>query len=85
MRLLQAKFSRGVSLKELRSIAAVIAMQAWISPSRDAKRSYGLMVGWFISQWAEVAPWLPFVALRDTAGRAIDGRREAIERGLVRI
>jgi hypothetical protein len=83
-RALQAKFSSGVSLKELRSIAAVIAMHARIrGPSRDANRSYGLMIIWFIAQWADVAPWLPFVELRDATGRPIDGRREAVERGLI--
>jgi hypothetical protein len=83
-RALQAKFSSGVSLKELRSIAIVIAAHARIRPpSRDANRSYGLMVVWFIARWSDVAPWLPFVALRDATGRAIDGCREAVERGLL--
>jgi hypothetical protein len=86
VQILQAKFSSGVRLRELRSIALVIVAIANLEPpGRDAKRQLGLMLDWFRQNWAVVACWLPFVNLRDERGRTIDGQREFMEATLKRI
>jgi hypothetical protein len=75
--ILQAQFSSGVRLPELRSIALVLSSIADLPPpGRDAKRQLGLMVQWFVRHWNVVSCWLPFVTLRDEQGLPIDGRRE---------
>jgi hypothetical protein len=79
---LQAKFSTGVRLSELKSIAAILArITGFPGPSRDAKRSYILTVKWFKDNWKWVLPWLPLVQLKDARNMVIDGQREAKERG----
>jgi hypothetical protein len=82
-RLICVKFSSGVTLKELRSIAAVLCLVAnRAPPPRVAKRSFQAMVGWLAENWAALAPFLALVGLQDEQGRVIDSRREALEKGL---
>jgi hypothetical protein len=80
LRALHARFSTGLRLPELRSIAAIICHLVGIArPSRDMHRSYPLMVKWFAENWAEVSPCLNVVQLMDAEERAIDGSREMAE------
>jgi hypothetical protein len=86
VQVLQAKFSSGVRLRDLRSIALVICTLAKIEPpGRDAKRQLGLMLAWFRGNWEVVSSWLPFVHLCDDGGRPIDGQREFVEISLKRL
>jgi hypothetical protein len=79
-RFLCAKFSSGVTLKELRSIACIISSVSNLKPpSRDIKRSRGRLVRWFIDYWPIVYPWLAVTNLRDADDRSIDGSREFFE------
>jgi hypothetical protein len=78
--LLQVKFSTGATLREISSIAELIAFLAGIpGPSREAKRNVAEMVRWFKWNWSAASAWLPMLALRDKADRVIDGRREISE------
>jgi hypothetical protein len=78
---LKTKFSSGVTLKELRSIAVVVSlMSGLLEPSREDKRSYVLMIKWFKDRWETVGPMLPFIHLRDANDRIIDSRRELIDK-----
>jgi hypothetical protein len=80
---LRAKFSSGVCLRELRSIAVVLSqLTGLLEPNRDIKRSYVLLIKWFKNHWNQILPWLPLIQLRDGEDRPIDGRREISERGL---
>jgi hypothetical protein len=80
---LQAKFSTGVSLAELRSIGLLAAQFGGLSPpSRESKRCYRHMVEWFVVNWAGVAPWLNFIQLRDSQSHPIDRTREMADRGI---
>jgi hypothetical protein len=82
--LLQLRFSSGVSLAELRSVAVVVAEMGGISPPpRDSKRSFQLLIEWFVANWACVGPWLAFIELRDAANRPIDRMREMVDRGMI--
>jgi hypothetical protein len=78
---LRAKFSSGVCLRELRSIAVVLSqLTGLLEPNRDIKRSYVLLIKWFKDHWNQILPWLPLIQLRDGEDRPIDGRREISER-----
>jgi hypothetical protein len=80
---LQAKFSSGLCLRELRSIAIILSgLTGVLEPNRDVKRSYLLLIKWFKERWSQILPWLPLIQLRDGEDRPIDGRREISERGL---
>jgi hypothetical protein len=80
-RVLMGKFSSGITLRELSTVAELISALADIQPpSRDAKRSFRLMIGWFRARWAAVSRWLPLVHLRDEEDRVIDGTRELAEK-----
>jgi hypothetical protein len=81
LRLLQAKFSSGVTIRELLSVASVCAACAAIQPpGREAKRNFRLLMKWFIESWTRIGPWLAVVELRDERGVAIDGTREFMEK-----
>jgi hypothetical protein len=83
LRFLQMKFSSGIRLHELRSVAAIVSQMTQIEPpERRAKRSYPLLVKWFKDNWGCVAMVLPLIQLRDAKDRVIDGRREMCERGI---
>jgi hypothetical protein len=85
-RLLQIKFSSGVTLKELRSVAAIIVMFGQVTPpGRNAKRHFPEMVKWFVNNWTQISPWLSFITLRDQNLPIIDGHREGIEKGFIPI
>jgi hypothetical protein len=78
---LMRKFSSGITIRELSTVAELLATLANIlPPSRDAKRNFRLMIAWFRAKWASVAPWLPLVHLRDEYDRVIDGAREVAEK-----
>jgi hypothetical protein len=81
LRLLHRKFSSGITLKELSSVAHVLVSVTRIDPPRRAaKWKYNEMIAWFSANWAVIEPWMPLIALRDRYGRMIDGEREMIER-----
>jgi hypothetical protein len=80
-RILQGKFSSGVTVHELQSIAVILAHFAGIqAPSRREKRNCGYLVEWYRRYWQEILPWLPIIELRDRSGRVIDGRRELLDK-----
>jgi hypothetical protein len=80
MNFLQRKFSSGISLRELCSVAVIAATFAKISPPRrDSKRNRTALVQWFHSNWSQVLPFLVAIELRDTKGVVVDGIREIIE------
>jgi hypothetical protein len=82
--MLQIKFSSGVTLKELRSLATIIVLfGSVVPPGRNAKRHFPEMVKWFVDNWAQITPWLPLIALRDQNFRVIDGHREGLEKGII--
>jgi hypothetical protein len=82
-RFLQMKFSTGVTLRELSSIAMIVSSFAAVQPpSRDAKRRFPSLLQWFRDSWSAIAPFLPFVQLLDEKGLAIDGRRELVEKNV---
>jgi hypothetical protein len=84
LRILSAKFSSGITFKELRSVAQVIVERGHIDPPcRDAKRNFGLLVAWFRRNWTGVLPWLDVIQLRDENDCVIDGMREMIEKGML--
>jgi hypothetical protein len=81
---LQAKFSTGVRLPELRSVATVLChMTGLHPPSRDTNRSCLLLMQWFSANWEMVAPLLPHIQLRDEIGNSIDGTREMADMGIL--
>jgi hypothetical protein len=76
-RLLQIRFSTGVTLREISSIAEIVSILARIpGPSREAKRNVAVMMRWFRSNWPLVSGWLPALQLRDKDDRVINGKRE---------
>jgi hypothetical protein len=77
----RGKFSSGVTIRELCSIAKLAAGLAKIKPPpRDAKRNWPNLMHWLIERWSIVYPWLAVMNLLDSDGRAIDGYREFFER-----
>jgi hypothetical protein len=79
---LAVRFSSGVTLKELVSIAEIAATLAKVqSPSRNDKRNFKLMVCWFKSHWDQLTPWLHLIQLHDEEMNVIDGNREVKETG----
>jgi hypothetical protein len=82
-RILQGKFSSGVSVHELQSVAVLIAQLGRIDPpSRAEKRNGADLVRWYVKHWEHVTPWLAMIELRDQDGMAISGRRELSEKGV---
>jgi hypothetical protein len=78
---LYSKFSSGVTLRELRSIAVLISSMANLKPpSRDEKRNQSKLLQWFIDYWGFVCPWLSLISLRDSDDRIIDSSRELKEK-----
>jgi hypothetical protein len=77
---LQARFSSGVRLRELGSIATVIAAIAGLPrPNRPTRTHYLLLLQWLRTNWAVVQVWLPFITLLDDRGVPIDQNRESVE------
>jgi hypothetical protein len=80
-RFLQAKFSSGVTIRELQSVAEICAFCAGIlPPGREQKRSFEALVKWFIAAWSQIHPWLNLIDLRDEDGLVINGTREFMEK-----
>jgi hypothetical protein len=78
---LQVKFSTGVRLRELRSIALVLATPSGLPPpSREAQRRSGMVLAWFREHWAVLLPLLPSVHLCDAQGNPINSARELSDR-----
>jgi hypothetical protein len=85
LRVLQAKFSSGVRFAELTSVAVVLALLAGIRPpNRDTKRQYLMLIKWFQMHWDVVSPFLGVVELRDEYDIPIDGRRESVDKGVMK-
>jgi hypothetical protein len=82
-RALQARFSSGLRLGELRSLAVILSSLAGIMPpGRGTQRQYILLVRYIRKHWARIAPVLPLVQLKDENDMLIDGRREMVERSM---
>jgi hypothetical protein len=80
-RFLQAKFSSGVTIRELQSVAEICAGCAGIlPPGREAKRSFRVLLQWFRDYWVRISPWLCVIELRDEKGLVIDGQREFMDK-----
>jgi hypothetical protein len=71
------QFSTGISHKELCSVAAVLSEHFQIQKvSRDACRSYPMLIKWFQDNWAEIKPLLPLVTILDSHDHVINHERE---------
>jgi hypothetical protein len=82
-RVLQGKFSSGINVHELQSVAILIAHLTGIAaPSRAEKRNGAALVRWYMQHWAHVIPLLPMIELRDQGGEVISARRELSEKGV---
>jgi hypothetical protein len=82
-RFLQVKFSSGVTFSELKSIAALLASLAQITPpSRDEKRHYFKLIKWFRDSWAVITPFITVMELRDQFNVPIDSQREMVDKGV---
>jgi hypothetical protein len=80
---LQSKFSSGVTLKELRSVAVVISLMGGLAqPNRFQKRSYCAMVDWYRKNWDVAWSYLRWIQLRDENDVPIDGVREVKDKHL---
>jgi hypothetical protein len=74
-------FSSGVRHRELNSIALITSKTFNIPRvTRDAQRSYPMLIKWFQDNWGAIEPILPLVSLRDENDRPIDAARESNER-----
>jgi hypothetical protein len=80
-KILQAKFSSGVTIRELQSVAEVLAgCTGILPPGREAKRSFAVLIKWYVRSWPRISPWLGIIELRDERGLVIDGQRESLEK-----
>jgi hypothetical protein len=80
---LQLKFSTGVRLTELKSIAVILARLACIKPpTRGMNRSHVLLMEWYRDSWAEILPFFSAIQLCDQYGVPLDGHREIVDRRL---
>jgi hypothetical protein len=83
---LRLKFSTGVRLTELKSIAMVLSMLAHVKPpTREMNRSHSLLMQWYHDCWTEILPFLSVVQLRDSYDVPIDGQREIVDRRMKRL
>lgn len=80
-RALIQKFSSGVTLRELTSIAIIICQinPEIKGPNRNEKRNYNLLINWFSANWEYLSPLLPLIELRDENNEVINGQRELNE------
>jgi hypothetical protein len=82
-RILQLKFSSGVTFHELRSIADVLSACARVPrPSREASRCFSVLLAWFRCYWSRIIVWLPAIELRDEENLPINARRELLEKAV---
>lgn len=74
---LQSYFSSGVRLAELRSIAKFLQFYLNLPIiSRNASRSFNLLIKWFENNWKKILPFLPYISLYDDNLRPINQFRE---------
>jgi hypothetical protein len=76
---LQAQFGVGCSLRELRSVALVVADCVGLTLSRSAKRTLPGLIQWFDQNWSVLTPLLSLVCLLDEEGTPITLARELLE------
>jgi hypothetical protein len=77
-RALTHQFSSGVRHKELSSVALVISHCFHVPAiTRDARRSYPVLIKWFNDHWGKIQPIMPLIALHDEDDEIIDHKREA--------
>jgi hypothetical protein len=75
-----------VRLRELGSIAIVVASIAGIKPPiRKARRYYPQLINWYHENWERVVMWFLCVELRDDGGIPINHHREVSDQTLRRI
>jgi hypothetical protein len=74
-------FSSGIRHRELRSIAFILSKIFNIPPiTRDAHRSYPVLIKWFQENWTAIEPVLPLISLRDEYDQQINSDRENYDR-----
>jgi hypothetical protein len=74
---LRVSYGSGVTIKELASLSQIIALVLGLPrPSRETRRRFRLLIGWYESNWSVIEPILPTVHLLDEHGLVIDGSRE---------
>jgi hypothetical protein len=74
---LKCQFGDGIRHKELSSIASVLSSEFEIQgPSRDAQRSFPVLIKWFSDNWNEVEPFLALFTLWDENFEPINRSRE---------
>ena len=77
---LQQRFTTGLTIKELTSIAVIIREVCPELPlkkmKRETKRNLTLLVQWFIENWNSISPILPYITLYDDNGNEINSSAE---------
>jgi hypothetical protein len=80
-RILQLRFSSGVTVHELSSVAGVLTRLVDVkAPSREENRNFSDLMKWYQRWWPRISPWLHLVNLRDERGHVVDYRREQFDR-----
>ena len=75
--ILQQKFSTGITLPELRSIAFLLQQTLKLKKiPRDNKRSFEGLVSWFIREWKVIFPALDYIQLFDENLNEISFKKE---------
>ena len=75
--IIQQKFSTGVTLPELRSIAYLLQQTLNLKKiPRDSKRSFESLMLWFIREWKVVGPALEHIQLYDEDFNQISFQQE---------
>jgi hypothetical protein len=74
------RFSTGIRHRELCSIALVIVRYFGVTKiSRDARRSFPVLIKWFQDNWSEINPLIATMNLLDENEEVIDYDRELRE------
>ena len=78
--ILQQKFSTGITIKELTSIAVIISNACpnlkLTKITRETKRTFSSLIQWFIDNWDAVYPILSYITLYDDSGNEINSSAE---------
>lgn len=69
-------FSSSVTHNELKSVAMIAGMVTGVPLDRLALRDKRVLVKWFSENWAQLAPVLPFIHLRDEQSEVINLERQ---------
>ena len=65
--IIRAQFSKGITHKELNSIAEILKQIVQLPPlTRHEKRSYPLLIRWFEKNWNTIRPIIPYITLLDS-------------------